>query len=94
MIPPLPQEPPVDQLKKYNTTPELREQLKDINLSQKRTKSDLSLCLVKHNSGILNVSEVEQEFTVKELRERLKKIGKDYKNVSKSKLAKVYIKEL
>ena len=94
MIPPPPPEQPVAQLKKYNTAPELREQLKDINLSQKGTKSDLSLRLVKYNSGILNLSEVEQEFTVKKLRERLKKIGKDYKNVSKSKLAEVYTKEL
>ena len=92
--PPPPPEPPVTQLKKYNTAPELREQLKNINLSPKGTKIDLSLRLVKHNSGILTVSEVEQEFTVKELRERLKKIGKDYKNISKSKLAEVYIKEL
>lgn len=90
MIPPPPPEPPVNQLKRYNTAPELRKQLKNINLSQRGTKSDLSLRLVKHNSGVLNVSEVEQEFTVKELRERLKKIEKDYKNVSKSKLAEVY----
>ena len=91
--PPLP-EPRVDQLKRYNTAPELRRYLKDINLSQKGTKSDVSLRLVKHNSGILNVSEVEQEFTIKELTERLKKIGKYYKKKSKSKLAEVYIKEL
>ena len=94
MIPPPPPESPVDQMKNYNTAYELREQLKSINLSQKGTKSDLSLRLVKHNSGLLNIHEVEQEFTLKELTERIKKIGKYRKTFSKSKLAEVYINEL
>ncbi len=93
MVPPPPPELPVTQLKQHNTVPELKEQLQKKNLSERGTKSDLALRLVKHNSGILNASEVEQEFTIKELKKRLS--NKQYsKTLNKSQLAEMYKNEI
>lgn len=91
MIPP-PPEPPVKQLMRYNTAPELRKELLELNLSEKGTKSDMCLRLVKHKSGILNPEEVMTEFTVAELKSRLKKNNISYEcNTTKKELANKYM---
>lgn len=66
-----PPDPPVAQLKRYHTSPELREELTVANLATTGTKSDLCLRLVKHKSGHLTEQEVSNEFTVAQLRQRL-----------------------
>ena len=91
MIPP-PPEPPVKQLMRHNTAPELKRELSNFNLSEKGTKSDMCLRLVKHNSGLLNVEEVMGEFTVFELKSRLQKNKISYEhNDTKMELAKKYM---
>jgi len=91
MVPPPPPVHPVDQLKRHNTVSELKEELKKIKLPENGTKSDLALRLVKHNSGILNTSEVEQEFTIKDLKKRLSTLDKQAsKKIKKSQLAEMY----
>lgn len=91
MVPPPPPEFPVDQLKRHNTVSELKEELKKINFPENGTKSDLAFRLVKQNSRLLNTSEVEQEFTTKDLKKRLSTLEKQAsKKIKKSQLAKMY----
>ena len=52
-LPPPPPENPILQLKRHNTAPELRKELNELNLSEKGSKSDLCIRLVKHKSGII-----------------------------------------
>lgn len=70
-----PPESPIMQLKRHHTMPELKRELSNVNLCTTGTKSDLCLRLVKHKSGMITECEVASEFTVDELRRRLKTQG-------------------
>lgn len=80
-----PPEPPVLQLKRHYTSPELKKELSASNLPTSGTKSDLCLRLVKHKSGILTEAEIANEFTVAQLRERLKAHNVPVENTDKKK---------
>ena len=89
-VPPPPPDPPVVELKKHNTAPELRQKLENLNLASTGNKSDLSLRLVKHY-GYLTISDVEQEFTVEQLRKR---VHDPEKSMRKKELCEQFIRSL
>ena len=92
MQPPPPPEQPIIQLKRYNTAPELKTELEKLKLSQRGTKSDLCLRLVKHKSGILMLDEIFHEFTVKQLQSRLREKNITFhSNHTKRQLAELYL---
>ena len=76
-------EPPVLQLKRHYTSPELKKELSASNLSTSGTKSDLCLRLVKHKSGMLTKDEIANEFTVAQLQKRLKAQNVPIENTDK-----------
>ena len=70
IVPSPPPYPPVLELKKHHSAPELRDRLKELNLPHTGTKSDMSLRLVHHYS-FLTLADVEEEFTEEQLRKRV-----------------------
>ena len=70
-VPPVPHDNPSVELKRTHTSEELRDKLNLYNLSARGSKSDLSLRLVKRESGLLTVDDVFNEYTVAQLRKRL-----------------------
>ena len=89
-VPPPPPENPIVQLKRHHTAPELKKELERMNLNTNGTKTDMSLRLVMNSDSFITLEEIGNEYTVQELRKRVKPSRK----MSKSDLCKEFMENI